>query len=158
MSTTKKRTTWNALMAALAALLLVVAACSSDPGDVAGAPEASPEPAPEAGTDEATEAERPDALPAEMPVPDYASYWMTVEPHLLFQAALPVADVIADMERLLVEQGWEITDRVEQVGWGNDVLFRAIGHGHDMDVYIHPTDGSETDTTITYGPGGEWLG
>lgn len=159
MSTTKKkRTTWSAAIAALVAMLLVVTACSSGPGGIEPTPEADIESSPEAGTDDAAEVERPDALPAEMPIPDYASYWMTVEPHLLFEAPLPVAEVIEDMERLLIEHGWEVIDQVEEVGWGGDVLFRVIGYGHDMDVYVHPTDGSETETTIMYGPGGEWIG
>jgi hypothetical protein len=149
-------------LVALLMLVLSVAACSSDPADdSSGDPDAAPTTGQDADPDDAQDdppaAERPAGFPDEMPVPDYASYAFTIDPHDFFQMEMPVADVISDMERLLTEHGWEIVNRTEQLAWGNDVLFRVSGHGHDMEVYIEPAAGSETETQIAYGPGGTLL-
>lgn len=96
-----------------------------------------------------------------MPLPHYASFAFELEfePNvfLVFQADVPVAVLIEDMERLLAEHGWEIVDRVEQVAWGDDVLLRVEGHGHDMDVHIQPLDASDTESQVVFAPGGATL-
>lgn len=154
-------------MFAVVGLLLAVSACSSDPsGDDASPESDTPDTTTEdttadqddeAGDGSSSASQRPDGLPDEMPIPDYASYAFELEPWLYFQADVSVEVLIEDMERLLEEHGWEIVDRVEQVAWGNDVLLRVEGHGHDMDVYIEPAAGSETESQVAIGPGGGLL-
>ncbi|MEX2486812.1 MAG: hypothetical protein WD377_04255 [Nitriliruptoraceae bacterium] len=152
---------------ALVALTLTTAACASDTSDSEQDESQPADTAPEesaatAGSEEQdaspTTADRPDGLPDEMPVPDYASYAFSIEPHMFFQTDVPVAELIEDMERLLAETGWEIVDRIEKVAWSDDVLFRVTGHGFDMDVYLEPTAGSETESQIVFGPGGGLVG
>lgn len=168
MAWTKKRAgigRATSVLGLVVGLLIAASACTSDPteSDPYGSTEEETqgEQYGESDSTSPSEQDRPDGLPDEMPLPDYAAFWFDLEfeSHtlLLFQADVPVAVLIEDMERLLAENGWETVNRVEQVAWGNDVLLRVEGHGHDMDVHIQPLDGSDTESQVVFGPGGSSL-
>lgn len=160
------------LVAAIALGAMILAACGTDdpaangideaPGTVEAPEEeaAAPEEAPADDTEgDAVDgpASRPDWLPAQMPLPEGASYSFSIPAATGGESAFyyvprPVAEVIEELETLLASEGWTIVDEQTGIAWQDDRMFTVEGHGERLSVFAEPMAGAETETNVIYGP------
>ncbi len=101
---------------------------------------------------------RPESLPDELPLPSRASFTFVLPTRAGDMATYvyvrrPVAEVVADLEERLAEQGWVVLAERADVSSPGDHLFRIEGHGQRWTIHAEPSVGSATETNVIYAPG-----
>jgi len=100
---------------------------------------------------------RPECLPDEMPLPTGATFVFALPTASGDMAAYvyvrrPVAEVIADLEGRLAEEGWTVVAEQSAVVWPDDLRFRVVRRGQTWTVHMEPSVGSATETNVIYAP------
>jgi hypothetical protein len=100
---------------------------------------------------------RPECLPDEMPLPTGATFVFALPTASGDMAAhvyvrRPVAEVIADLEGRLAEEGWTVVAEQSAVVWPDDLRFRVVRRGQTWTVHMEPSVGSATETNVIYAP------